>query len=387
MRYILLVLLILTISFPGLNGQAGEDTSAQTGVLSLRIKSLTFVRDDEYFNSIASSRFVLVSSLPGFADKSKWIEGYTLIGYFVQPELVYSLSDRVTIKAGTYLLKYSGRNNFTKALPVFSTSLRLTEKTTLVMGTLSGSDSHKLYDPVFSRERLYSDYNEEGFQVTGNYRRIFNDTYVSWENFIFTGDTTREIINFAESFRYNFPVISGFIHPTVPVQILFKHFGGQISNYPEHMETYFNMMAGLGCNFDISGGKYGEAGIELLQFINREFPGKPPSGITRGHASWVKAHYSYKGVYFGASYWKAHNFFAPNGNPVYGSVKDHSSDYVVPDREIINNEFYIEVFPEKFLQLFLGAETYYDVKMKNLAYAFTLHLNLDKLIRLTTLKN
>jgi hypothetical protein len=387
MRYTALVLLILTISFSGLNGQTREDTIPRAGTLSLRIKSLSFVRDDEYFNSIGSSKFILVSSLPGFADKSKWIEGYTLIGYFIQPELVYSPTDRITISAGTYMLKYSGRNTFTKVIPVFSTTLKLAENTTLIMGTLTGSDSHKLFDPVFNRERLYTNYNEEGFQLTGNYKKIFNDTYVSWENFIFPGDTTREIINFGESFRYNFPVIAGFIHPSVPVQVQFKHFGGQISNYPEHMETYFNLSAGLACNFDIAGGRYGEAGFELLRFINREFPGRPPSGITSGHASWIKAHYRYKGISFGASYWKAHDFFAPNGNPVYGSVKDHSSDYVVPDREIINNTLYIDLFPEKFLKLFLGAETYYDVKMKNIDYAFTLHLDLDKLIRIATLKH
>ncbi len=387
MRYIILVILILTMSFFDLKGQAAEDTSSQAGVLSLRLKSITFVRDDEYFNSLGSSRFAIVSGLPGFVDKSRWIEGYTLIGYFVQPELVYSLSERFALRAGTYLLKYSGKENFTRVLPVFSATLKLTEKTSLIMGTLKGSDSHKLYDPVFNRERIYSDYNEEGFQITGNYKRIFNYTYVSWENFIFKDDTTREIINFGESFRYNFATIAGFIHPSLPVQLQFKHFGGQISNYPEHMETYFNIMAGLGCNFDIAGGRYGEAGIELLQFGNREFIGRSPSGITRGSASWIKTHYRYKGIYFGASYWKAHNFFAPNGNPIYGSIKDHSSDYVIPDREIINNTLYIELFPEKFLELFLGAETYYDVKMKNLNYAFTLHLNLDRLIRLTKAKN
>ncbi|HKK41727.1 MAG TPA: hypothetical protein VJ963_04895 [Bacteroidales bacterium] len=386
MRHIALILFILTISFSGLNGQTGSDTSSKAGVLSLRIKSLTFVRDDEYFNSIGSSKFVLVSSLPGFTDKSKWIEGYTLIGYFFQPELVYNPSDRVTLRAGAYLLKYSGKDKFTKALPVFSTSFKINGNTTLVMGTLPGCDSHKLYDPLFDHERLYKNYYEEGFQVTGNYRRIFNDTYVSWENFIFSNDTTREIINFGESFRYSFPEIAGFIHPSVPVQVQFKHFGGQISNYPEHMETYFNMMAGLGCNFDIAGKKYGEAGIEALGFLNREFPGKPPSGITRGSAIWIKGNYIYKSIHFGASYWKGHNFFAPDGNPVYGSVKNHTSDYVIPDREIINNTLYIDLFPENFLDLFLGAETYYDVRMKTLDYAFTLHLNLDKLIKLARLK-
>jgi len=172
MRYLAILFITLLIYPADLSGQAREDTSLQTGVLSLRIKSITFVKDNEYFNPIAASKFKLVSSLPGFVDKSAWNEGYTLIGYFVQPELVYSPSSRVTLRAGTYLLKYSGKDKFSKVLPVFSATLKLTGKTTLTMGTLSGSDSHKLYDPNYDSERLYRAYNEEGFQITGNYEHI-----------------------------------------------------------------------------------------------------------------------------------------------------------------------------------------------------------------------
>ncbi len=152
------------------------------------------------------------------------------------------------------------------------------------------------------------------------------------------------------------------------------------------METYLNISAGLGINFDINGGRSGEAGIEYLQFINREFPGKPISGITKGYASWYRMHYKYKNLFIGAAYWKAHDFFAPNGNSIYGSVISNSSDYVVHEREVITGTLYFNPFPESDLGLFLGVETYYDVPIKNLDYAITLHLRFDKLIRLAILK-
>ena len=60
------------------------------------------------------------------------------------------------------------------------------------------------------------------------------------------------------------------------MQIQFKHFGGQISNYPEHVETFFNLAAGLRINFDLAQKKYGQAGIEYLQFINNQFNGVSP---------------------------------------------------------------------------------------------------------------
>ena len=36
-------------------------------------------------------------------------------------------------------------------------------------------------------------------------------------------------------------------------------------------------------------------------------------------------------------YWNAHNFYAPNGNPIYGSVSDYQPDVVIHDRKIITN--------------------------------------------------
>ena len=59
-----------------------------------------------------------------------------------------------------------------------------------------------------------------------------HDTWVSWENYIFKGDSTREIFTFGESFRYTSSPIADFVHFEVPVQLQLKHHGGQISNYP-----------------------------------------------------------------------------------------------------------------------------------------------------------
>ena len=92
-------------------------------------------------------------------------------------------------------------------------------------------------------------------------------------------------------------------------------------------------------------------------------------------------------MYIGAAYWKAHNFFAPNGNAIYGSVSDYQPNVVVPERKIITNSVYLTLLPESYLELFLGLETYYDVDLKRLDYATTLHLNFDKLIKLATLKH
>jgi len=367
MRYLVITIFTLLVTLWNINGQVSEETGTQPGELSLRIKSINFVKNNEYFNPI--------------------IEGYTLLGFFFQPELVYSPSGKVTLRAGTHLLKYSGTGKFSQVRPVFSTTLNLSEKTSLTIGTLSGSDKHRLFDPHFDRERLYNAYAEDGLQLTSGNDHLFNDTWISWENFIFKGDSTREVFTFGESFRYTSSPVADFLRFEVPIQVQFKHFGGQISNYPEHVETYFNLATGLRINFDLAQKRYGQAGIEYLQFINNELNGESQSGISHGYASWLRLHYTYKALYVGATYWKAHNFFAPNGNAIYGSVSDYQPNVVVPERKIITNSVYLTLLPESYLELFLGLETYYDVDLKRLDYATTLHLNFDKLIKLATLKH
>jgi hypothetical protein len=263
----------------------------------------------------------------------------------------------------------------------------LSEKTTLTIGTLSGSDKHKLFDPHFDGERLYSAYVEDGLQFTTSNDHLFNDTWISWENFIFKGDSTREVFTFGESFKYTSGTIANLLQFEVPVQMQFKHFGGQISNYPEYVETYFNLATGLRINIDLAQKKYGRAAIEYLQFINNEINGESESGIKRGYASWLRLHYTYKAFYIGAAYWKSHDFVAPNGNAIYSSVSDYQENIVVPDRKIITNYFYLTLLPENYLELFLGLETYYDINLRKMDSALSLHLNFDKLINLKTFKH
>jgi hypothetical protein len=385
--YLTITFLILLYSCGKITGQIIEENDAMTGQLSLRIKNINFVKDNEYFNNISASDFKLVSSLPLFVDKSLWIEGYTLPGFFFQPELVYTPSSRLTVRGGLHLLKYAGMDKFAQIKPVISTTLKLTEHTSVTVGSLSGSDRHRFFDPVFNSERLYTDYSEDGFQATTLKDHIFNDNWLSWEKFVRKGDREREIFAVGESFNYTSPVVQDILQFEVPVQVQFKHFGGQISNFPDHVETYFNLATGIRVNLDPANLRYGKAGIEYLQFFNSEFPRKPPSGITHGYASWYRFHYNYKIFYFGLYYWKSHNFFSPNGNPIYGSVIDIRSEYVIPDRKVITNSIYLTFLPESYIELFLGIDSYYDVCLKRMDNSFMIHLNFDRLFRLATFKN
>jgi hypothetical protein len=383
----LFLFLFLTLHNNDTSGQQQDNSVIPDGKLSLRINSMNFIKNNEYANTIDVSPFVLISTIPGFVDKSEWIEGYTLPGFFFQPELVYNPSGRIAIRAGTHILKYSGTDKFSRIRALFSTSFNLSEHSSIVLGSLSGADSHRLFDPHFDRERIYSSYTEDGLQFTYSNDFLFNDTWISWENFISRGDSAREAFLFGESFRFKSPSFAGIFSLEIPVQVQFKHLGGQISDYPEPVETYFNAAAGLRVNINPAENRYGEAAVEFLQFFDHKFTGTTVSELPDGNASWIRFHYTYKALYLGAAYWKSHNFFAPNGNVIYASILKNQSAIMHPCRELITNYIYLTLLPEKELELFLGLETYYDVTLRRMDNSITIHLHFDKLFELATLSN
>jgi hypothetical protein len=386
MRYLAIVFVLLLTSASALKGQSASGQQNMPGDLSLSIKSISFIKNNEYFNPIGTYPFVLAGNLPLMADKSLWIEGYTLTGSWLQPELVYKASDKITLKAGIHLLKYSGLDRFTRTRPLFSASLALSENTSLTLGSLSGSEKHSMFDPHFDRERIYWGNAEEGLQLKTSSEHLFNDTWINWENYIFYGDTTREVFTFGESFRYTSSPIAEYLTIEIPVQLQFKHFGGQISNYPEHVTTFFNFAAGIRFNIEPQGKRLGKAGFEYLHFFNKVIPSREGDLISHGDAYWLRFHYNYKGLYAGVYYWNARDFYSPNGNGIYASVFKFNSEYKIKNREVLTTSVYLNVLPESFLELFFGIDAYYDLCARHLDHALTLHLNFEKLFRITNLK-
>jgi len=347
-------------------GQMTVEPRSQPGNLSLRIKSLNFIENNEFFNPI--------------------VEGYTMLGFFFQPELVYTPSAKVSLRAGAHVLKYYGTEKFSQVRPVFSTTLFFSDKTSLTLGTLSGPDKHHFFDPHFYTERLYNEYIEDGIQLTHINDHIFTDTWISWENYIFKGDSAREQFTFGESFRYTSSPIADFIHMEVPVQLQLKHRGGQISDYSQPIESFINIAAGLRANFDLGKKRYGQAGIEYLYFFNKNREGDTISGISRGNATWIRLHYNYKAFRLATGYWRAHDFYAPNGNQIFSCVSDYQPGVVVHDRKIISNSLSVRFLPISSLEFYFGVDLYYDISLNRMDHAYTIHLNFDKLINLVSPK-
>jgi hypothetical protein len=229
---------------------------------------------------------------------------------------------------------------------------------------------------------MYNEYIEDGLQLTHKSAHFFSDTWISWEHYIFKGDSDREQFTMGESFRYTSPKLADLLTIEIPFQFEAKHRGGQISNYPERMESFFNIAAGARMNFDPGNARMGQLGIEYLQFLNSQRKGDTVTGISNGRGSWIRLHFKYRALGFSAGYWDAMDFYAPNGNPIFGSVSDYKPGFVLHRRRLYTASANIRYIPASSLELFFGIDLYYDPVLGRVDQAYALHLDFDRIFAL-----
>jgi hypothetical protein len=109
-------------------------------------------------------------------------------------------------------------------------------------------------------------------------------------------------------------------------------------------------------------------------------------GINHGRASWASAFFSYKAFRLEEGYWNGHDFYAPNGNPVFSSVSTYKQDVVIHHRQLVTTSASLKFFPASALEFYFGVDLYYDPDLNRLDQAYLLHLNFDKLISLLSKK-
>ena len=354
----LLLISLMTCLMPG--GMIGETVSVlpDTALLGFRFKNINFMRDNEYANPLT--------------------EGYTLLGFLIQPSFVYSPVPVIKMSLGVQLQSYAGAASINSPVLIFSTSFRLTRKTTLVLGTLDGCEKHRLDDPVFYRERMYTAQTESGLRLFSEDEHLFLDIWVNWENFVFKNDTTREKFFIGVSFNYLSPGFLNGFSLEVPLQMVFRHLGGQISNYPEHVETFYDGSVGLKLNYDISGGRGGRLSLEYKQLRFQYISAHGEFSIKYGDASWIRLNYNIGQFRFGTWYWRGHDFYAPEGNPIYSSVSERTPGLIVPDRSVWTTSAGFTIHPVKFFELYAGAESYFDLRSNHLDAALMLHMRFDQ---------
>jgi len=326
-----------------------EFDAERSNQLLFHVANINFVKDNEY--------------------KNKFAWGHTLIGYGIQPTLMYYAGDRLRLRAGVFLQQYSGLNYYSEVRPVLSAHLKLSPSVDVIMGSLRSHIHHNVIEPFLDYERQYVRPVENGLQFLFNRPQFQADVWVDWEQFIQEGDEIPEWFTAGVSGSYFLP--DGFIpawNVSVPVNIIAVHRGGEVSDYPERVQTSIDIAGGLKAEYPLDR-RFRNIGIFGYAIAYRNLNEVGQLGVNNGQAWYTGFTANSRRTNLMAGYFYGKDFVALRGGGIFQSVSPIRENVYIPVRELITMKVgYNRVFLERIKFSFLF-EGYYDVRDSRFDFA------------------
>jgi len=338
---------LLAFNFPVnyslLNSKSVKDSSA----FYFNFDNANFLWNNEFFNDI--------------------IVGYTLIGFYVTPQIEYHFSKNFKVNGGVHLLKYSGVNNFSTVTPVYSVTFSK-RNYSFIMGTLQGTVMHKLSDQLYFSEKYFTNNIENGIQFKIDKTKFWLDSWIDWQTFIFPGDKKQEEILFGTNIIQRIFTKQNFTLDATGT-IMLKHHGGQIDSTDLNIKTLANYRMG----FDLSKHTNNKF-IDKISLLG-EFDGftdaspNPSSIYNNGYGIMSYARVSNKTNYFQIGYWFADRFLSSMGNPIYQCKSMYNQSLNKKNRSlIVANIFYSKSIYNN-IYFGLAGDLFYDTKSRQIDYS------------------
>jgi hypothetical protein len=294
------------------------------------------------------------------------VKGYTRIGYQVLPELSYYPLKNLRIGLGGYFQKEFGDESFRYILPVFSIKYQI-DSLQIIFGTLEGSLSHRLVEPLVDFEQMINDRIEEGLQIKWNKRSFYLDAWLDWQNSIKIGDPEQEEFIIGLNFR---PLVFQRKETTwyLAWQNMVKHWGGQIDN--SDMEGGSILASSIGISYYRH---YNDRAFlktirsDNFYFISKGSVDVYPLEENSGRGLYLNLDIGIKDFNIMASYWFGENFFIPSGGALYQSVaRNHSeTGYTESTRELLFLRLMWQKQLKGGLSIGIRYEPFYDFQNHN----------------------
>ncbi|RCW31630.1 hypothetical protein [Marinilabilia salmonicolor] len=318
-----------------------EFEEGRTHQLLLHLANINFVKDNEY--------------------KNKFAWGHTLIGYGIQPTLMYYAGERLRLRAGVFLQQYSGLNYYSEIRPILSVHLRVSPSFDLIMGTLKGHVHHDVIEPLFDTERQYTRPVENGIQFLINRPWMDMDVWVDWEQYVQEGDDFPEWFTAGMSTTLHLKdTADNKWQLSLPLHMMAVHRGGEVSTYVERVQTSMNLAAGVRLNRELQGA-FEDVGLFAYAMNYNNLNDVGQLGVNNGYAWYAGVTANTRRTNLMAGYFYGHDFVALRGGGIFQSVSPIRNNVYVPTRQLITMKIgYNRMFLKKIKFSFLF-EGYYDI--------------------------
>jgi len=329
----------------------------EAGELRFQFKSFTFFKDNEYFNKI--------------------VDGYTLYGTQLNPQLVYHPVKNLRLEGGVFLWKDFGNPTLQQVRPTFRATYTH-GKQQLIFGNIRAHLHHNYIEPMFNFERVMLNPLEEGIQTVIRTNRFFLDQWVDWQRQQYRYSNYQEEVAGGLSTSYRTSRDGSRWTTTIPFQFTAIHRGGQIDTLDKPLQTVFNGALGFETRYLLQ-----QPTIQAVRF----------QGYVLGHQdySFTRGQFPFRngwGLYLNGtvesrlldvmvSYWQGQRFLSPLGGDFYQSASRTVSnpDFLDPQRKIIMVRLMRDIRVADAAAVTVRVEPVYDLNSRALDYSLAMYFN------------
>lgn len=339
--------------------QSYEDSVSHK--LSLHFTGDSFLKNNEFF--------------------SPHTEGFTGIGFIIQPRLNYQIDERSSVELGYHFLKYSGLNSFSEAIPLFTIRSTVKPGWTVLLGSIEGGAKHKLSEPFYRIDNDYQNQIEYGIQSLLDYDWISSDLWLHWEQFIKKDDPFPEEVYGGNTSKIRITQTKTFsIH--LNSELLISHLGGQIDADDNPDRTILNYAVGPSLTHQHNQ----NLKLTLKYLFYKSSVTKQVADsqsqfyipFATGHAHYPQLKILANTFSVTTGYWSSNSFVSPRGEFLFSSLSDNNAKYSEAIRKIWTNVLTYDINPFPYLRLSVFGSTYFDAIEKHLDY----HYGLRALLKL-----
>lgn len=332
--------------------QSCQILPGDSGKIFLKIDNTNFFKNNEYFGEIT--------------------DGYTALGFHVTPQIEYILNPKLKIAGGVHLLKYSGRDEFTKAIPLLSIQYKPYKYLNMVLGSIYGTTNHGIIEPMFEFERYLNNYTENGIQFLWDSKRIRADLWLDWEQYILQGDPFQEKFNVGLSSRINLYKPSEKIDFTFDFQNMVRHEGGQVNKKNKPLYTVYNNATGISVNCYFKSKLINMIRVTPYIVNYQDLSPTKTQLYIDGTAVYTTLEFFSDNLGLFLGYWYSEQYITPLGNPLFESISRDKWWVDNPVRELFMAKIYYQKNIYKGINLSFQVETYSDLLNGNMDYSYGL---------------
>jgi hypothetical protein len=333
---------------------SGKYNNSDLSKFHVTIDNCNFIKNNEYFTDFA--------------------DGYTLIGYFIKPRVVYKANEKVNFYIGIHLQKYFGTKKFDEFEPVFTVEYMPNKNITLVFGELYGTTNHNLPNIVLNNEHYFIRNSENGIQLIFDNKRIKSDTWLDWRQFIFKNSPFPEALLFGTANKFNIINYRNKHFLDIHISAVASHIGGQINSSNDPVETIMNTQSGIEYKFNLNN-KFLE-NIKLFGHLISAIDASPEKRLSyeNGYGLLSGIELSNKILDLKLQNWYGNKFFSKLGDPMFQSIPIKPDAHNQAKRLFTTAHIFWTKEAFDFLKIGAGADLYYDVKNSHLDYSFGVYI-------------